>query len=183
MTETPCVSCARRIDETARICPFCGADPTTGAKIDTQAMLQEVFQPRQLSTSETVLEYARHRQGLVIAGALITGFLLLAAIHQVITMRNRSTVTTEPAVPLTEIADLSRQTRETQHLPMPELQFQHDGRPQAMRTYILEPGAVPPPEVVALQQAAAAQAQQPGMVRPAPAAQAPVQGPPTTRPR
>ena len=27
---------------------------------------------------------------------------------------------------------------------MPELQFQYDGNPKAMRTYIVEPGAVPP---------------------------------------
>ena len=35
------------------------------------------------------------------------------------------------------------------------LEFQFDGHPQTMRTFVVEPGAVTPPEVVAAQQAAA----------------------------
>ena len=71
-------------------------------------------------------------------------FLLLAGLHQYATMRNNSVVSKEPAVPLSDIADLSDQPRETQQ-PMPPLTFQYDGRPQAMRTFIVEPGATPPP--------------------------------------
>src|SRR5688572_32140787 len=47
-----------------RSCPYCGANPATGERVDTQAILQEVFSPREMSTSESVLEYARQRQGV-----------------------------------------------------------------------------------------------------------------------
>ena len=52
-------------------------------------------------------------------------------------------------------ADLSTQQDETKPVPMPDLKYQYEGRPQAMRTFIIESGAVTPPEVVAEQQAAA----------------------------
>ncbi|HET7711245.1 MAG TPA: hypothetical protein VFL80_04895 [Thermoanaerobaculia bacterium] len=144
MTKANCVACQRQIDEAARICPFCGADPATGAKMDTQALLQAVFQPKQLTTSETVLEYARQRQGLVIAAAVTAGFLILAGLHQLVTMRNRSAVTDDPAVPLTEIADLSRQAPTEAPLPLPDLTFPYEGNPRRLQTYILESGAIAP---------------------------------------
>jgi hypothetical protein len=53
MSKVTCVACRHQIDEAAKVCPYCGADPVTGQKMDTQAMLQEVFQPRRLSTSES----------------------------------------------------------------------------------------------------------------------------------
>jgi hypothetical protein len=64
---------------------------------------------------------------------------------------------------------------------MPNLDFQYEGTPQTMRTYIVERGATTPPEVLAAQQAealakaqakaaatAARTAPQPQPVRPAP---------------
>ena len=46
---------------------------------------------------------------------------------------------------MTEVTDVSDQGDENKPLPMPAMQFQYDGRPKAMRTYIVEPGAAPPP--------------------------------------
>jgi len=157
-----CAACGHAIDAAARVCPYCGADPASGEKnADTQALLQEVFHPRpQLTASESVLEYARHRQGIVVLITLVVAFLILAGLHQFVTARNSRDVSNNPAVPLTEITDLSAQQDEAKQLPLPPMDYQHDGRPQAMRTFILEPGAVTPPEVVAAQQAQAAAQQQ-----------------------
>jgi hypothetical protein len=90
-----------------------------------------------------VLEYARQRQGIVITVSLIVAFLVLAGIHQFATMRNANAVTDTPAVPLTEIAD-SPDRLISRPVPIPDLDFQYDGRPQVMRTYIAEKGAVAP---------------------------------------
>ena len=143
MSEGVCAACRRSIDAAAKLCPYCGANPATGERIDTQAILQEVFSPRELSTSESVLEYARQRQGIVITISLIVAFLVLAGIHQFATMRNARAVTDAPAVPLTEIAD-SPDRLISRPVPIPDLDFQYEGRPQVMRTYIAEKGAVAP---------------------------------------
>jgi hypothetical protein len=144
MSEGVCAACRRSIDAAAKLCPYCGANPLTGERVDTQAILQEIFRPRELSTSESVMEYARQRQGVVITVSAIVAFLILAAIHQFASMRNASAVSDAPAVPLTEIADAPDQAPATRAAPMPDLDFQYDGRPQAMRTYIVEKGAVAP---------------------------------------
>lgn len=143
MSEGVCAACRRSIDAHARVCPYCGADPTTGERVDTQALLQEVFRPREVTATESVMEYARHRQGVVIAIASVVAFLILAGLHQFATMRNAS-VEAASAVPLTEITDLANQKDETKPQPLPELDFQYEGRPQAMRTYIVETGAIAP---------------------------------------
>src|SRR5687767_7259444 len=143
MSEGVCAACRRSIDAAARLCPYCGANPATGERIDTQAILQEVFSPREMSTSESVLEYARQRQGVVITVSIVVAFLVLAGIHQFATMRNANAVTDAPAVPLTEIAD-SPDRLVSRPVPIPDLDFQYDGRPQVMRTYIAEKGAVAP---------------------------------------
>ena len=179
MNKGVCVACQHAIDAAARVCPYCGADPSTGQKpVDTQAIMQEVFKPRTITTSESVLEYARQRQGIVIAVTIAVLFLLLTGLHQFVTARNESSVSGAPAVPLTEITDLSNRPDETKPVPMPDLDFQYDGKPEAMRTFIVEPGAVTPLEVQAAQVAAqqAAQSQtQPG--QPAPQTQARPQAP------
>lgn len=151
MSRAACAGCRREIDAAARLCPYCGADPHSGQKpVDTQAILQEVFQPRRVSAAEGVLEYARQRQGVVIAIAILVGLLLLAGVHQFIVRRNANAVSDASAVPLTEVTDLSNQPEETKQLSMPELQFQYDGHPQTMSTFVVEPGAVaPPPDVTA----------------------------------
>ena len=146
MSKAVCAACKHAIDEAARICPYCGADPRTGQKIvDTQALLQEVFHPRELSATEEVLQYARQRQGAVITLAVILVLVLLAGFHQYVVQRNRTAVSDSAAVPLTDVADLNNQTEDTRPLPMPDLKFQYDGRPQTMRSFIVEPGAVAPP--------------------------------------
>lgn len=144
MSRGTCPSCNRSIDAAAKLCPYCGADTVTGERVDTQAILQEVFHTRQLSTGESVLEFARQRQGIVLVGSLVLAFLVLAAIHQFITSRNATAVTNSPAVPLTEITDMANQRSEATPVPMPELDFPYEGRPQTWRTFIVERGAVAP---------------------------------------
>ena len=149
MSSGICVACHHQIDAAARLCPYCGADPQSGAKVDTQALLQEVFHPREISATEGMLQFARQRQGVVITLGAFVVLLLLGGFHQFATRRNKTAVTDATAVPLTEVTDLSNQAGEMRPLPMPELQFQFDGHPQAMRTFIVEPGAIPPPGVAA----------------------------------
>jgi hypothetical protein len=160
MSNAVCAACKHPIDAAAKVCPYCGANPETGEKIiDTQAVLQEVFKPRHVTTSESILEFARQRQGIVIAIGVIVAFLIFTFLHQFVTARNART-SNSPAVALTDIADLSNQPEENKQQPLPDLQFQTDGRPQVMQTFIVEQGAVTPPEVIAEQQAAAQQQQQ-----------------------
>lgn len=177
MNKTSCAACHHEIDASARVCPYCGSDPSTGQKVvDTSAMLQEMFKPHRLSASENIIEYARNRQGIVVALSAIVLFLVLAALHQFVTMRNERAVSAAPAVALTEITDVSTPPQETKPEPMPKLDFQYQGRPQAMRTFIVESGAVTPPEVVAGQQAAAAK-QQPATAVPKPRTPQPAAAP------
>lgn len=160
-----CVACRHQIDESAKLCPYCGADPRTGQKIDTQAILQEVFQPKQLTKTEGVLQFARQRQGIVITFASVAALLLLLGLHQFASHRNETEVSAAGAVPLTEITDLTNQPNDTRPLPMPELKFQFDGRPQTMRTFVMEQGAVAPAQ--AQPQAPAQPAAQPQTPPPA----------------
>lgn len=139
----PCVACKHSIDDHARLCPYCGADPATGEKVDTQEVIEQVFHPKKLSAADTVLDYARRRQGIVVALGAILVFLVLAALHSFVTARN-SAVSTGPAISLTEIADIADQKNDTQQAPMPDLKYQFDGRGQVMQTFITEPGAVAP---------------------------------------
>jgi hypothetical protein len=140
-----CAACSRSIDAAAKLCPYCGADPATGERVvDTQSILQEMFHAKELSTSESVLEFARQRQGVVIAASIFVAFLVLAGLHQFVTMRNANVETGSPAVPLTEIADVANQKSEVTPVPIPHLDFPYDGQPQAMRTFIVERGAVAP---------------------------------------
>jgi hypothetical protein len=137
-----CAACKHSIDDQARLCPYCGADPATGDKADTQAVIEQVFHPKQLSTTDAVFDYARRRQGIVIAVAAALAFLILAALDSFITARNTAT-STGPAISLSEIADAANERDEAQ-TPMPPLTYQFDGRAQTMRTFIAEPGAVAP---------------------------------------
>lgn len=152
-----CAACQHEIDAAARLCPYCGSDPRTGQKpVDTLAILNEVFHPRKTtSASGNVIEFARQRQGVVVALAVVVAVLLLAGLHEYVTRRNARDVSAAAAIPLTEVTDLNNQEDENRPQPMPNLQFELDGQPQTMRTFVIEPGAVTPPEVVAAQQAAA----------------------------
>lgn len=155
-----CAACSHDIDASAKVCPYCGADPQTGQKVvDTDALLREEFKPRHVTKSESVFDFARQRQGVVIAFAVAAGLLLLLGLHQFATWRNEAIVNNANAVPLAEVTDITEPDAQQAAQQMPELKFQFDGHPQTMRTFIVEPGAVTPPEVVAAQQAAAAAAQ------------------------
>ncbi len=50
--------------------------------------MQEVFRTKEMTTSDTVMEYARQRQGVFIAVSLFVAFLIIAGVHQYITNRN-----------------------------------------------------------------------------------------------
>jgi hypothetical protein len=166
-----CASCRHDIDAAAKLCPYCGADPRTGQKpVDTQALMNEMFHPREVTTSGHVFEFARQRQGVVIALGVLVVILLLAGLHEFVTRRNARDVSAAAAIPLTEVTDLSNQDEENKPQPLPNLQYQFDGHPQTMRTFVVEPDAVTPPEAIAAQQAAAAAAK-PGapVAQPAPA--------------
>ena len=183
-----CAACKRTIDASAKLCPYCGANPATGERIDTDALLQEMFQARTVTTSESVMEYARQRQGLVIAVSAFVALLIIGAVHQYAAMRNNTAVSDAPAVPLSELTDVTNKPDETTPVPMPPLDFQYEGKPQAMRTYVMEAGAVTPPEVLAAQQAAAqekaaAAAAQAGRPATPPAAPAPAPARPVQQPR
>jgi hypothetical protein len=159
---TACASCRRDIDAAAKLCPYCGADPRTGEKpVDTQAMLNEMFHPKQVSKADSVFEFARQRQGVVIALGAVLVFLVLAGLHEYVTRRNARDVSAAAAIPLTEVTDVNNQQDENRPLPLPNLEFQFDGHPQTMRTFVVEPGAVTPPEVAAAQQTATAAPQPP----------------------
>ncbi|MEO8215978.1 MAG: hypothetical protein ABI718_02740 [Acidobacteriota bacterium] len=129
----------------ARICPYCGADPRTGRKEDTSAILETHFPKRQtLTTRERLLDFVRMRQALALTVVAIIFFGLLMAVHSVITRRNESVSSQAPAIPLTEIADLSNDSKLQQDVPMPPLEFAYDGKARNMRTLLMEPGAVVP---------------------------------------
>ena len=158
LSSAVCAACQHQIDAAAKLCPYCGADPQTGQKIvDTQALLQQEFQPKHLTATEGVLQFARQRQGVVIAVAILVALLLLGGLHQFATRRNQTDVSDAAAVPLTEVTDLTNQPNDTRPLPMPELHYQFNGNPQMMRTFVVEPGAVAPPGVNAAPPTAAAQ--------------------------
>jgi len=174
MTErTVCVACRHEIDAVARLCPYCGADPRTGQKVDTQALLEQEFHGHKMTASESVIDFARQRQGVIITVAIVVAVVLLAALHQFVTARNRTAVSDAPAVALTEVTDLSSQPDEGKQAPIPELPFQYDGHPQMMRTFLTEPGAITPPEVVAAQQQQQQQQQPPAPLALKPVPQAP----------
>lgn len=154
ISKATCAACGHSIDAAAKLCPYCSANPQTGERIDTSAIVQEIFHPREVSTGESVMEFARQRQGIVIVISLIVGFVILAGLHQFVTARNNSAGSAEAAVPLTEVADVSANVNAAAPLPMPEMKFQYEGNAKAMRTFIIERGATTPPEVVAEQQAA-----------------------------
>jgi hypothetical protein len=147
MSKVACAACGHQIDAAARLCPYCSADPRSGEKVvDTESVMQEVFRPREVSTSESVIEYARQRQGLVIAVAVMVIFLGLALLHQFVTRRSEAAAAASPAVPLTEISDLSNQPSSDAEVPLPDLDFQYQGQPKRMQTFIVEQGAVAPPQ-------------------------------------
>lgn len=182
-----CVACRHEIDTAAKLCPYCGADPKTGQKADTQALLREASHEHPSKTSVRILDLARRRQGIVVAVGIVIALAILAALHQFVTARNATAVSSGPAVPLSDIADFGGQPNEAAQLPMPPLQFQYDGNPHSMRTGIVEPGAVTPPDVAAAQPAAAQKMQSgPATPHPSPAVPRPngaAPTPPRSQPR
>ena len=155
MTDKECRSCHRQIDAAAKACPFCGADPDTGAKVELKSLVDSHFPPRaKLTQTERAAQFVRARQGVVITIVAAIGVLLLAGLYQFIAQRNQQQPDDVPPVPLTEISDASQSA--SQELPLPDLKFACDGNPRAMQTYLVEPGAVAPAAPAAAQPATAA---------------------------
>jgi len=139
-----CTACRRPIDAAARLCPYCGVDPLTGQRAGTQTIIPEA-RPAE-GRARNVIELARQRQGIAIAITALAALVLLAAFHQFVTMRNATAVTGAPAVPLTEVTELSARFDERAPVPVPHMDFPYEGQPRAMRTYIVESGAIQPPD-------------------------------------
>jgi hypothetical protein len=110
---------------------------------------------------------------VVIALAVLLVILLLAGLHEFVTRRNARDVSAAAAIPLTEVTDLSNQGDENKPQPLPNLDYQFDGHSQTMRTYVVEPGAVTPPEAAAQQAAGQQPAATPRAVPPPPPARSP----------
>lgn len=141
-----CVSCHHQIDAEARLCPYCGSDPRTGERFDPKPLLEKHFPRRgEVTRTEELLEFFRERQSIVVTAVIAIVFLGLVGMHRFITARNAAQVSDVPAIPLTEIADLSNRASETEPAPIPDLEFQYSGSPQPFKTLHVEPGAVPPP--------------------------------------
>lgn len=165
-----CVTCRHEIDASAKVCPFCGSEPRTGEKIvDAEAMLREVFKPAGERRPRGILDLARQRQGVVVAAAVIISALLLGGVWSFVSRRNESDVIANSAVPLAEVTDLSTQNDDARPQPMPDLDFQYDGHPQTMRTFVIEPGAVAPATAVPAPAAAPTATAQPPVPAPPPA--------------
>lgn len=145
-TEKTCVACRRAIDPAARLCPFCGANPETGQRMDVKRIVESHFPPPPpLSVVERTLQFFRTRQAVSVSLIVAVGVALLLVAHQWIQQRNRSAVAPTPGVTLTEIADLSRRIEDRSPQPLPELEFQLEGDAKKMQTFVLEPGAIAPP--------------------------------------
>jgi hypothetical protein len=145
MTEKNCVACNHAIDAAAKICPYCGADPDTGHKVDTKPIVDAHFPPKpERAPTESVLAFVRQRQGIVVTTILIAAFLVLTLLHQFISKRSEDELADVPAISLTEIADLGRQAENGAELPLPEAKFTYDGSARTMKTFLIEPGAVAP---------------------------------------
>lgn len=140
-----CISCQHAIDESAKLCPYCGADPETGEKIDVKPLFEAHFPPKpEMAPTATVVSFLRQRQGFVVTAIIIGSFLLLTTLHQLISRRNQEEARDVPAIPLTEVADLSRQSEKSAELPIPDVKFTYEGNARTMQTFLVEPGAVPP---------------------------------------
>jgi len=98
------------IDDAAKVCAYCGADPRTGEKIiDAQAMLSEVFKPKQTTRTGTLLDYARQRQGAVVAAAVFVGSSSWPGCINTRCSRNDTAIANGSGVPMTEVTDVSDQ--------------------------------------------------------------------------
>lgn len=144
--KSECRSCGHRIDASARLCPFCGADPDTGRKVDTAPIVEKHF-PRRVEqqTGERALDFFRERQGLVITIFIVVVGLLAIGLHQMVTRRTLDESAEASGVPLTELADISDRASEAPQAKMPDLAFESEGDPRRVRTLMMEPGAVAPP--------------------------------------
>ena len=142
-----CRACGHSVDKQARICPYCAANPHTGEAERSRPPIEQLIQPKeQLSFFERASTTIRSRSGSFLAASIILGVTLLIIASTVVNERQRA-VADVPPVPLTEVTDLSStRERDTEELELPELDFQYDGNPASMETFILEEGAVAPPQ-------------------------------------
>lgn len=146
MKTIECRSCRRQIDDLARLCPYCGADPVSGERFDPAPLLEKHFPKKaELPARESILEFVRQRQAIVVGVVVASVFLLAFGLHQMIIRRNASTTSDVPAIPLTDLTDLSSTTAQNQRVAIPDLDFVHEGDARTVRTLLMEPGAVAPP--------------------------------------
>ncbi|HYM60312.1 MAG TPA: zinc ribbon domain-containing protein [Thermoanaerobaculia bacterium] len=154
MARTTCAACHREIDATARLCAYCGADPLSGVKTYLIGLGVDAGTPIAAPAPRRAGRFARRRQSLLIASAIAGALIALLGLYEILQHRNKAAVTGATAATLTEIVDVKTPPTDTKPLPLPPMAFQFEGKPEAMRTLILEPGAVKPPEVLAAEREA-----------------------------
>lgn len=139
-----CRSCRHAIDDTAKLCPYCGANTVTGEKLDVKPLIEKHFpRKKQLGAVESVFDFLRHRQSIVVGIAAVLALLLLLGLHSLVITRNATLASASAGIPLTEVSDINQRSEE-QQVPMPALTFPFDGNPETMKVPISEPGAIAP---------------------------------------
>jgi hypothetical protein len=143
MKKIACAHCGHEIDAAARLCPFCGADPESGRKADTSRIVETHF-PRRDEKRGRARDFFRTRQSLLLSVLILVIAVVAIGLHQMVTSRALRSSTDAPAVPLTELTDISKRSQQEMAPSMPELEFSAEGDPRRVRTLLLEPGAVAP---------------------------------------
>ncbi|MDX1584323.1 MAG: zinc ribbon domain-containing protein [Thermoanaerobaculia bacterium] len=140
-----CNACGHQVDENARTCPYCGADPRSGER-EPKPPIDEILPGRQRpSFREKVTTFVRSRTGVVLAISIGIGVALLIAVSSWLDERHDRAATNARPIPLTEVTDLAADAAEQEPAPeMPDLDFEYGGDPDAMESFIIEEGAIPP---------------------------------------
>ena len=143
LNQIACINCRHQIDELARICPYCGADPRTGERIDPKPVLDEHFSRRTPATGAGRAGELIRRNRVLVAVLVAMALALTVFALNDLTTERLSSRGGEAAIPLAEVADLSWRP-EVEELPIPDIEFLHSGDAKRLRTLIVEPGAVKP---------------------------------------
>lgn len=140
-----CTACEHEVDARARSCPFCGVDPRTGVRPPPRPGAERILRKKRPPTAgEKVASAVRSRGGLLLGFSIVLGLVLLILLSNWVDRRQQASSDVQP-VPLTEVTDLAADSQDTgPPLEMPEIEFQYDGDPSAMETFVMEDGEVPP---------------------------------------
>lgn len=138
----PCPRCGRKIDQAARVCPFCGADTESGAVVDEEErqVVEEVFGGDRDEDHPLLIFYRKNQQIILILGLLVA----IGALLGVTAMMSGSGEREVQAVPLSELTTPPDQERAGEAPEMPEPEFTVPGNAETFETFLTEEGAVAP---------------------------------------